>query len=62
MLIKQLFSAYLGELYGTAFFTAFAEKYSDDNHINKWQKLILVERITAQHLKSGAGEARHKVP
>ncbi|MGF1716066.1 hypothetical protein L4D08_14410 [Photobacterium chitinilyticum] len=53
MLIEQLFSAYLGELYGIAFFTAFAEKYSDDNHINKWQTLILVERITAQHLKSG---------
>ncbi|MGR5145066.1 hypothetical protein ACQKP8_00795 [Photobacterium alginatilyticum] len=53
MLTEQLFSAYLGELYGIAFFTAFAEKYSDDKHINKWQKLILVEQVTARHLKTG---------
>jgi len=53
MLIEQLYTAYLGELYGIAFFTAFAEQYSDDSHINKWQKLILVEQITAQRLKTG---------
>ena len=53
MLTEQLFSAYLGELYGIAFFTAFAEKYSDDKHINNWQKLILVEQVTARHLKTG---------
>ncbi|MCW8329032.1 hypothetical protein MD588_09450 [Photobacterium sp. SDRW27] len=53
MQIEQLYSAYLGELYGIAFFTAFAEKYSDDNHINKWQTLIQIEQITARHLKKG---------
>ncbi|WP_299017493.1 hypothetical protein [uncultured Photobacterium sp.] len=53
MQIEQLYSAYLGELYGIAFFTAFAEKYSDNSHINKWQKLIQIEQITAQRLKAG---------
>ncbi|ELR66520.1 hypothetical protein C942_04218 [Photobacterium marinum] len=53
MQIEQLYSAYLGELYGIAFFTAFAEKYSNNSHANKWQKLIQIEQITAQRLKSG---------
>ncbi|WP_064606839.1 hypothetical protein [Photobacterium sp. J15] len=53
MQIEQLYSAYLGELYGIAFFTTFAEKYSDNSHINKWQKLIQIEQITAQRLKAG---------
>lgn len=53
MPLSQLYSAYLGELYGIAFFTAFADKYSDDTHINKWQLLIQVEEITAKKLKIG---------
>ncbi|MBC7005687.1 hypothetical protein BIZ37_24315 [Photobacterium sp. BZF1] len=48
-----LLSAYFGELYGIAFFTTFANKYSDDNHIHKWQLLIKVEQITAIKLKAG---------
>ena len=48
-----LLSAYFGELYGIAFFTTFANKYSDDNHIHKWQLLIKVEQITASKLKTG---------
>ncbi|MGF1725720.1 hypothetical protein [Photobacterium nomapromontoriensis] len=53
MSLNQLYSAYLGELYGIAFFTAFAKKYSDDTHIKKWQLLIQIEQITAQKLQSG---------
>ncbi|MGF1735569.1 hypothetical protein [Photobacterium satsumensis] len=53
MQTDPLYSAYLGELYGIAFFTAFANKYSDDNHIHKWQRLIKVEQITAAKLKTG---------
>ncbi|MGF1700430.1 hypothetical protein L4D09_08975 [Photobacterium makurazakiensis] len=53
MHLEQLYSAYLGERYGIAFFSAFAQKYSDDNHINKWQLLIQVEEITAKKLKDG---------
>ncbi|WEM44898.1 hypothetical protein PTW35_26995 (plasmid) [Photobacterium sp. DA100] len=49
---NPLYSAYLGELYGIAFFTAFANKYSDDSHIHKWQLLINVEQITATKLKT----------
>ena len=48
-----LLSAYFGELYGIAFFTTFANKYSDDHHIHKWQLLIKVEQITANKLKTG---------
>lgn len=53
MQTDPLYSAYLGELYGIAFFTAFANKYSDDNHIHKWQRLIKVEQITAAKLNTG---------
>ncbi|MCG3864802.1 MULTISPECIES: hypothetical protein [unclassified Photobacterium] len=52
-MIAQLYNAYLGELYGIVFFNAFAEKYSDDSHNNKWQTLIKVEKLTAQRLKDG---------
>lgn len=52
MSLRPLHAAYLGELYGIAFFTAFAQKYSDDTHIYKWQLLIQVEQITAKRLKS----------
>ena len=51
MSLHPLRAAYLGELYGIAFFTAFAQKYSDDTHIYKWQLLIHVEQITAKRLK-----------
>ena len=53
MQTDPLYSAYLGELYGIAFFTTFANKYSDDRHIHKWQQLIKVEQITANKLKTG---------
>ena len=53
MQTDPLYSAYLGELYGIAFFTTFANKYSDDSHIHKWQRLIKVEQITATKLKTG---------
>lgn len=53
MCLNPLFSAYRGELYGIAFFTAFAQQYSDDTHINKWQLLIQVEEVTAKLLKNG---------
>lgn len=53
MLIEQLYTAYLGELYGIAFFSAFTEKYSDNQHINKWQTLLRVEQVTARLLKAG---------
>ncbi|PSW18114.1 hypothetical protein C9I98_18190 [Photobacterium sanctipauli] len=52
MHLEQLYSAYLGELYGIAFFSAFAQKYSDDSHIDKWQLLIQVEEITALKLET----------
>ncbi|MGF1688205.1 hypothetical protein L4C36_16175 [Photobacterium japonica] len=52
MSLQPLHAAYLGELYGIAFFTAFAQEYSDDTHIYKWQLLIQVEQITAKRLKN----------
>ncbi|KLV09635.1 hypothetical protein ABT56_00720 [Photobacterium aquae] len=62
MPLQQLYSAYLGELYGIAFFTAFAQKYSNDSHINKWQHLIQVEQITANRLKNGLEAANYPCP
>ncbi|WP_318447630.1 hypothetical protein [Photobacterium leiognathi] len=58
-MIAQLYTAYLGELYGIVFFKTFAEKYSDDSHNDKWQTLIKVEELTAKRLKTGLEALGH---
>lgn len=58
-MIAQLNTAYLGELYGIIFFKTFAEHYTDKRHLEKWQTLIDVEKLTAKKLKQGLAALDH---
>ncbi|WP_394495945.1 hypothetical protein [Shewanella sp. ENK2] len=49
---QQIHQAYLGELYGIAFFTLFKNIEEDATRIALWDKLIEVESITAEILLS----------
>ena len=47
-----LYEAYRGELFGIAFFKAFADSAKDSEERDKWQCLIELERHTAALLKT----------
>ncbi|TLS79292.1 hypothetical protein [Photobacterium damselae] len=49
----QLHNAYLGELYGIAFFQYFANNYHDSHYQEHWQLLTEIEELTAQLLEQG---------
>ncbi|ECK2140369.1 hypothetical protein FQW43_11150 [Salmonella enterica subsp. enterica serovar Enteritidis] len=61
-MLTQLYSAYLGELYGIAFFQYFAKNYSDPNYREHWQLLTEIEKITAQSLREGLECQGEKCP
>lgn len=50
-MIAQLHKAYMGELFGIAFFEAFKAKATEPSEQKKWQLLIDVEIRTAELLK-----------
>lgn len=50
-MIKQLHQAYLGELYGIAFFETMINAATPDHKPEVWQQLLQVEIITAKLLR-----------
>ncbi|BCS96804.1 hypothetical protein DSLASN_24360 [Desulfoluna limicola] len=50
-MLKKLHDAYMGELFGIVFFTAFKERSTDLLEQEKWRQLIEVEQRTAELLK-----------
>jgi len=56
---ELLYEAYRGELFGIAFFKAFAEKAKDSEERKKWQCLIELERHTAALLKTWLEQNGH---
>ncbi|WP_325893124.1 hypothetical protein [Grimontia sp. NTOU-MAR1] len=61
-MIAQLKSAYLGELYGIAFFQHFIEQRRDGDKQHVWQLLLDVELLTAKRLREGFGQLGELMP
>ncbi len=61
-MLAQLYSAYLGELYGIAFFQYFVKNYHDPGYRENWQLLTEIEKITAQSLREGLEILGQKCP
>lgn len=47
----ELYKAYMGELFGIAFFKAFRDRSTEPSKQRKWQQLVDVERRTGELLK-----------
>ncbi|AMG31556.1 hypothetical protein AL542_15235 [Grimontia hollisae] len=61
-MITALKNAYMGELYGIAFFRYFIDNRKDGDKQGTWQRLLDIELLTAQRLRQGLELLGEQVP